>query len=170
MRDLDGYTLGTDPEALVLETSADNRAAVQALASQATRSLHLLTYDLEPRVYDNEPFMEAVAALVRRSPHSRVQILLQSSRLIVTQGHRLVELARRLTSYIELRRPSEPHASLTQTFLIADGVGLLYRELHTGFEGTLCFNAPGRAQELLKLFADAWGHGAPDPELRRLHL
>jgi len=170
MQDLDAYSLGTDADVLVLETGTDSRQAALALARQATRSLHVFTYDMEPRVYDNEPFLEAVAALARRSPHSRVQILLQNSQLVVGQGHRLVELARRLTTYIGLRRPAEPHASLPQTFVVADEIGVLYRELHTRFEGTLCFNAPRHARELLKLFAEAWGRSMPDPELRRLHL
>jgi hypothetical protein len=170
MQDLDAYTLGTDSDVLTLETSTDSREAALALARQATRSLHIFTYDLEPRVYDNEPFLQAVAALARRSPHSRIQILLQNSQLVVGQGHRLVELGRRLTTYIELRRPVEPHAGLPQTFVLADEVGTLYREISARFEGTLCFNAPRQARELLKLFADAWARGIPDPGLRRLHL
>ena len=66
--EIDSLRLGVDKDEVRLTDSDDVRATAVALASQARRTLLLHTFDLEARIYDRQPFIEAVSALVRRHP------------------------------------------------------------------------------------------------------
>ena len=109
MVDLEGAVLGETAEPIALETSGDNHAAAVALVRQTRRTLIIFTHDLDARVYDTQEFADAVAALARRGRLSRIRILVQDTRPVIRSGHRLVDLAVRLSSYIEVRKVSREH-------------------------------------------------------------
>ena len=108
--------------------------------------------------------------LALRSRHSRIRVLVKDSHRAVKDGHRLVELARHLSSFIEIRKAHEDARDAAEAFLIADGIGTLHRTLASRFEGTVNFRAPLHARRLAQWFTEVWERSAPDPELRRLHL
>jgi hypothetical protein len=168
--DLHGLELGVSKDTLSLESWDDNRQAALALARQARRTLQIFSRDLEPAIYEQPDFIAAVTQLATHSRSARIAILLQDPTRAVKEGHRLVELARRLSSYIEIRRPAQQHAERTEAFLIADEAGVLRRPLADRYEGMLSFHAPLEARRLVTLFAEMWEKSESDPELRRLHL
>ena len=168
--DLAALRLGEDARELRLSSRDDNRRVAAALVGQATRSLDILSRDLEAEIYDQPDFLEGARALALRSPHVRIRILLQDPARVVGEGHRLVELARRLSSFIEIKRPSHDYRDYNEAFLIADGTGLLHRRLADRFEGLASFKQPLRARELGNFFNEVWQRAAPHPELQRLHL
>jgi hypothetical protein len=162
--------LGEDTEQYSLGLWGENREAALALARQARRSIQIFSHDLEPTVYEHQPFIQAILDLARSGRGSRVQILLHDSERVVKYGHRLVEAAQRLPSSIEIRRPGKGHQDYPQAFLLADQRGLLRRKLSTRPESILAFNAPLEARKLSDFFTSVWDLGASDPELRRLDL
>ena len=85
-------------------------------------------------------------------------------------NHRLLELARRLTSRIELRRPIAEYSERGDEYLLADGSGYLYRERAGEYEVSADFHAPLETRRLQEQFHEAWEHSQPDPDLRRLYL
>ena len=149
--------------------AANARAAVR-VAALARRSLALFTRDLEPQLYNEELFLAEVRRIAISGRYARVRVLVQDSARAVREGHRLVELARRLSSFIEIRKPHADHASLIETFLVADERALLYRKEADRFEGYADLDAPAEARRLLRTFDEIWGRATPDPELRRLGL
>jgi len=153
-----------------LASFEDNRQAAVQLASQARRSLAMFTRDLEPAIYNTQEFIAAVQQLALRSQYSRIRIVAIDPGPAVRDGHRLIELARRLSTYIEIRRPSEDHAKLTESFLISDDSGLLYRPLASRYEGFADPNIPSEARNRLRNFDDIWEQAEPEPEFRRLGL
>jgi len=163
-------TLGGSATVLGLESWQDNRNAAVLLAGQSRRTLDILTHDLEPALYDQQAFLDSVRALALRGRHSRIRILVQDSGRAVREGHRMIELARRLTTYIHIRKPHPDDRDHPEAFVIADGRGVLHRTLATRYEGTICCNAPLQVRDLQRFFDEAWERSAPDAELRRLHL
>jgi predicted GNAT family N-acyltransferase len=168
--DFSSYVLGQESGPVHFNTRADNRAAALGLVTQGERSLHLMTRNLDPVLYNTEPFIDAVRRLAIASPRSKVYILLQDPSDVVARGHRIVELARRISSHIFINRACEDDQERTDSFLIVDQVGLMYRPHANRFEGTVDFHAPGQARQLLKVFEEAWERSQPEPELRRLHI
>jgi hypothetical protein len=164
------HLLGDRNEEIRLDSRIEVVDAVRDLARQARRSLHIYTRDLEPRVYDNREFLDAVTALATSSPHVQIRILLQNPERIVKEGHRLIELSRRLTSYIEIRTPHPDYKEYNQAFLIADETGVLRRPHADRYEGALNYNDTLQARELVKFFTEVWEKSETDPQLRRLHI
>lgn len=168
--DLNRCKLGENTGPIHLSTREDNRTAAQRLVEQGERSLHLLTRNLDPVLFDTEPFIDAVRRIAIASPRTKVYILLQDPTEVVMRGHRIVELARRISSHIFINRACEDDQARTDSFLIVDQMGLLYRPHGSRYEGTVDFHAPGQCRQLLKTFEDAWERSQPEPELRRLHI
>lgn len=170
MSDFSQYPLGEFKQKIQLETFEENRAAALALVNQASRSLHIFSYDLDPMVYDNPEFVEAVKNLAIGHSHSQVQIIIQDSRKIIEHGHRIIELARRISSSIHIRKTPAEMKTYSQAFLIADKTGVLYRTIGDRYEGYVNFDDRFECKNLLDFFTTTWEHSAPDPELRRLHI
>lgn len=169
MPDTDEWVLGGDAEAIYLESSEDQRRAAVALARQARRSLDIFSRDLDKKIFDNRAFLDAVQALAI-GHHGLIRILVKDAGKAVKYGHRLIPLAQRLTSFVEIRRVAEDYKEYNEAFLIADNTGLIQRRQADRFEGVARFNAAMEARELLVFFNEVWRNSAPDSNLRRIYL
>lgn len=153
-----------------LESLTENRAAAVAVAAVAKRELALFSHDLEPLLYDKEDFLKVVQALATRSRMSRIRIVCKDPGASIRAGHRLIAMAQRFSSYMEVRRASKDHEQLTETFLVADEEAILYRPVATGYEGYADTHSPMEARKFLRQFSDIWDKAEPDPEFRRLGI
>lgn len=163
-------TLGETDEIFHLHRVDTYGQLVLHMVKQAHRSIDLLTPDLEPQVFDQGPLITALKQLALKSRIARIRILLQDNSLVRTQGHRLTELAQRLTSTIEIRKPDKEFAQYPESFLLVDDCGYLHRGLADRYEATACFNNRLQVAQLENVFVEAWEAGEPDIELARLHL
>lgn len=168
--DISSMQLGIDGIEFALQTREQVRSMAYRLAAQARRELLLHTEDMEAEIFDQQPFLDAVSRLVRQHQDARVWILVGNSRKTLQQGHRLIELSRRLSSRIQFRRPPPEYRDYGKTFLLADDTGYFYRPLASRYEGTANFNNPGQTAVLKKYFMEAWEQSQADEEMRRLHL
>ncbi len=164
------YLLGITNGDMALHTIEQNRTTALTMAQQAHRYIQIATRDMDALLYDNVPFIDALAALARRHAKCHIDILVWDSMAAVKQGHRLITLAQRLSSNVQIRKPSDEHAKYTEAFLVADGVGYMSRNLAERYEGIASFHAPLQARNLSQLFATMWEKATPDPQLRRLHI
>lgn len=153
-----------------LETLADNREAAVAVANAAKRELVLFSHDLEPLLYDKDEFIKALQTLVTRSRMSRIRIVSIDPGASIRAGHRIVGLAQRFSSYMEVRRASRDHALLAVTFLVADEEAVLYRPIANQYEGYADLQAPLEARGFLRQFDEIWDKAEPDSEFRRLGI
>jgi predicted GNAT family N-acyltransferase len=170
IHDLPNQVLGETRGYIDLRGLEDNKMAAIHMARQGQRSLNLFTPNLDPRVFDNDEFIEAVKNIALHNPRSRVNILILNPSEVVSRGHRIVELARKISSHIFINRADSEDQNHVDTFMVVDNVGIIRRAHNDRFEGLAEFNNPGEARLLLKTFNEAWERSQPEPELRRLHL
>ncbi len=152
-----------------LSTRAEFRDTATELARSASREIALLTYAFEREIYGHPDFVEAIQSLATRHRMARIRILIHSPEMASRSGHRLVELARRLTSFMEIRELHEQDKQLTSEVVIADESGLLYRESPDTLVARYQPNAPQEARAWLRRFDGLWAGGAAVQALRRLH-
>jgi hypothetical protein len=171
----------TDPEAAADPNEAPSGAVTilgrapirevsQRLAEQARRELLIFTRDLDPDCYDQAPFVGAVRKLALGSPHQPVRVLVRDPRAVALKGHRLITLARQLTSRIAIRRLADDFKDRQDNFLIADGRGYCLRRLAEAMEAVSDLDGPRQARILRADFEQMWERGDVDSELRRLFL
>lgn len=146
------------------------RSASLQLAGQAQRSLEIFSYDLDATLYDQQPFISAVRKFCLRSQFSQVRILLQNNVQVQKQGHRLVELVRKMPSSMEIRRPSSDYIDHQKYFLVVDQRAYLRWGLSKRYQGYVASDYRLKAQRLSDLFNEIWQCSQSDSELRRLYL
>jgi hypothetical protein len=167
---IDDLRLGETSLEFEVESLAEASAVAHALTAQAQRTLLLHTEDLEPAIYDESAFLDAVTRLSHAHSQSRIWILIQDARKVVQYGHRLIEITRRMSSSIQLRRPTEQYRNYHESFLLADGCGYLHRPIAARYEGTANFHDPGKVADFEKYFMEVWERSEPDEEIKRLYL
>ena len=168
--DFDRFTLKEDSQAVAIDTSDACRLAALSMVRQAARSIEIVSRQLDPQMYDNRDFCEAVSQLVTSSRRARVRALVRFTDPVVKRGHRLVTLSQRVSSFIEMRVPAREFDEYNAAFLIVDGAGVIYRTLSDGFEATVNFNSARMTQELSRQFESMWQTALPDPNVRRSNL
>jgi predicted GNAT family N-acyltransferase len=163
-------TLGETSDLFHLHNAEEHLIHAVAMLRQAKRNLSLFTFNLDPPVFDQAAFLEAFKSLALRSRYTRIRILLQENTLVLQRGHHLIELAQRLPSVIEIRKPNQDYIDYPENFLLVDDCGYLHRKDKESYIAIACYHNRHRVNRLLALFDDAWENGTPDRELARLHL
>lgn len=162
--------LGETTDLFHLHNAEEHLIHAASMLRQAKRDLSLFTLNLDPPVYDQGAFLEGFKALALRSRFTRIRILLQDNTLVLQRGHRLIELAQRLPSVIEIRRPGEEYIDHPENFLLVDDCGYLHRKGAESYLGIACYHNRHRVNRLQALFDEAWECGTPERELAQLHL
>ncbi|HSS64906.1 MAG TPA: hypothetical protein VLS27_10750 [Gammaproteobacteria bacterium] len=162
--------LGEDKEPVSVESGAEVRNASVSLVAQSRRTVEIVSRHLDPPVYDSSEFVDALRRFILDSSRSRVHIIVMDSRPILASGHRLLNLAQHLSSFVEIRRPGAKHADYNCAFMLADRTGSVFRPLADRFDGIVNFGDRRAALELGEIFEEIWTHAEPDPNLRRLRI
>ncbi|MEM9057775.1 MAG: hypothetical protein AAGD86_09875 [Pseudomonadota bacterium] len=154
----------------VFATQEEAVAAVIDVAACARRTLDIYSPTLDPLLYEGMEFLSQVKRLILGQSYARVRALLQDPTPAVRRGHRLVEMARHLSSFIELRTASADDEGHDEDFMVADGSAFVYRAKGSRWHGIVDIDGKPVAQRHLELFTEMWERSAPEQEFRRLHL
>ncbi len=143
---------------------------VVKLCDAAARQLCVLSPALDHAVFDQPALITAVSALVRRSRQTEVRILISDSRAIVTRGHGLLELARRLPSTVLIRKLEEHPDWNGETVVIKEHDGVLFKPGGADHEGFYEPHSRASTRRHLELFNDLWRYSVEDANLRQLSV
>lgn len=145
--------------------------ATQRLLAGAKHSMCVVVRELHPQLLDDTACLVELRRLAISGRGASIRILVQDLTRALEDGTRLLELAQRLSSIIELRRPVEqPDLEYPSAFMCVDTQGYLFRPLEHDMLTTGSTYAPGRHAELMRLFEDVWVRSEPWPELRPLGI
>ena len=161
--------LGYDTQHCGIKTPTPFKELLLALCSSASRYVKIISPRLDHLVFDSAELSAALSALARSGGNARVDILISDSRPIIQNGHRLLNLARRLPSSVSIRKLADHPEMTGETIVLRDLNGVLFMP---GDEGLGFYNPDSRAstQPLIDKFELLWQRAQPDPEFRRLGL
>lgn len=162
------YILGETDEQFTCIDEENNQRVALAMIEQIEFHLDIFSHDFVPAVYNNEACCEAIENLALRSRHSRVRVLLHHPEKVSRRGHLVMYLSRRLGNLIQIRALAEHHKSIQETFMVADGIGVMHRPYADSLLATVNFKDRPTAKELVKLFEHLWENAEPDPNSRYL--
>lgn len=146
------------------------RKALVELVEQSSRRLLIFSPLLDHDVFADPGVVEAISSLARSSGYVEVQILLQSSKLVVDRGHPLLELTRRLDEAMNIRLLDEPITDETSSFVCADNNSYWLLPSYLQYRGMQDRYNPVLAARMRETFKQAWEKSIEDPELRVLRL
>ncbi len=141
-----------------------------ALCDGAARHLCIQSPRLDHEAFDNPELVRAISALVRRSRQTEVRILISDSRGLVARGHRLLELARRLPTSVQIRKLGEHPDWNGETIVIRDRDGVLYKSGDSGHVGFYEPDSRASTRRHLERFNELWRYSVEDPDLRSLSV
>ena len=135
-----------------------------------TRNVRIYSQELDHALFDQEAVVEALSTFIRSGPPTRLQVLIHSSSAIISRGHRLLTLARRLDSKIEIRLVPRELADDKHCCVICDESAYWLLPDHLEYQSLSNRFDPVQAGKLAERFDYLWDRSAPDPELRTLRL
>ena len=162
--------LGTTDHAFEVDRAEALREVLLALTTQARRTVDIVSRHLDPTLLDRDDFIDALKAVALGSSRAQIRVLVLDPAPVVSHGHQLVELAQRLSSFIQIRVPAPEHREFNEAWLVADKLGYAHRRFSDRFEAMVNFHDPRLATHLTNRFDELWQRASPDPNLRRLHL
>ncbi|MBE7377040.1 DUF7931 domain-containing protein [Pseudomonas lopnurensis] len=151
------------------EPSAIRQHAL-AMLQQAKRSLCIYTPDLEPWLYHHSSIQQACTRLLLAHPRNQLRILVGDPARATKEGHRLLQLARRLTSNLHVRRLNPAYPEEGGAYIIVDDCGLLSRPQADQYIGYALYRDFAGVRLHQARFDKAWDHGLSDANLRSFLL
>lgn len=153
------------------DRAASARVTAMDLMRAARHRIGIATHSLDAELFDNE----AAVALVRRVAMSgrgaRIQILIEDVTPAIQAGHRLVELAQRLSSLVEVRRANRrDDPEFGPAAVLTDAGGWLRRPDPMRYEGEAGLDDRPRCREMWLTFERSWERAQPEAAVRALKL
>lgn len=144
-------------------------AVTQTLLSGARHSMCVLVRELHPILLNDTASLVQLRRLAISGRGASLRMIAQDLTRALREGTRLLQLAQRLSSVIEMRRPVEPaDLGYRSAFMCVDTQGYLFRPVESEMAAAGSTYAPGRHAELMRLFEEVWNRSEPWPELREL--
>ncbi len=145
-----------DRHLALVGSPTEARDAATRVARLAQRLLTIHTHDLEPSIFEHEPFLHAVKRLVLGRRFAKVRVLVVDPARIRYDHNPFIALARKLTSYIEIRHAAAEYRSDPSSYVVADAVAFVCRLHEARWEGISQSHAPLAARAFLDRFDEAW--------------
>lgn len=152
------------------ETSDTCIQSLLATLTAAHRNIFILSPYLDHDYFAQDEIVQAISNHARSAPKATVRILVMSSKYMVSRGHPLLDLARRLNEKITIRLLDEPVTESTSSFACVDTTGYWLQPDHTLPSGVFDLGNPVLTRRFQETFESAWEKSKPDPELRQLRL
>ncbi|MGK0501022.1 MAG: putative GNAT family N-acyltransferase [Oceanicoccus sp.] len=140
------------------------------LVSQTSKQLRILSFDLDRRCFETPEMISAISTLARRSRYSDIRIMVVDTKPLVSSFHRLVNLQRRLSSIISIRRTTTLAHNIKNNLLLADHCGIISQSLQDPDKRWANFNNRPVVENHCSQFDDMWALAVVDNDLRQLEL
>ena len=163
-------TLGAKHPEIEVDSSREVQHACLRLLQQAQREIVIVSRHLDGALFNNSRASEAIKNFVLLNRTTKVRMLSKEPTPAVKENHCFIELAYRLSSFIEIRTPAPEYREHNSAYVVADGLGVVHRPQADRYEATVNFANQTFAGELMREFNAMWASATPNPALRRLHL
>jgi len=155
---------------ITLEGSDELREVALEMTLNCHRSLDIMSCHLGPVIFDSQAFAGAVKRISLNNRAARIRLLVMDVAPVISRGHRLLELASRLSSFITIRKPSRGFKHFNEAMLLADNNTYIHRRLADRYDGIANHGDIRGATNLKGRFKDIWERAEPDGNFRHLHI
>ena len=155
---------------LLLTRLEDIDFVIRRYFELARRRLVLRAVRLEFAVFYSAELAAAIGAFIRAQTRNQLLLLLEDDVHFLRQHPRLIELARRYSSYITVRRVTPDYVEGQELYLVADEVAWLRQPRIDRKQLTANPNGGAVARRLARQFAEVWEHSDAMPEIFTLGL
>lgn len=170
MIDLTNHTLGKTDQLLEVDLKEDLQQLILTMSQQAKQRILIFSHHLEHSLFDNDELYEAIKLLAIKNQRTHIHILLQDINSITIKDHRLLKLARRISSHISIKLAAKEHQDIFETFMIFDNSAYILLTHPERYDALGNFYGPLKTGHLSEQFEELWQRATVDSSLRRLSL
>jgi len=147
------------------DTRDSLHAALLQLVQEARHELAVVAPALDPGIWNSTAMGAALGRLATGHSRNRIRIVVEDSENLLAACARLVELARRVSDIVQIRRLGETHRGLNAVIAVADHNGCLLQPDAGVLNATLDLETPRQAAPQLLRFEEIWEAADPLPGL-----
>lgn len=159
--DTDKESAQTDQAHRHVSTRDSLRAAAIDLIADARHDLLICAPVLDAAFFNRADMAQALGQFIARRAGNRIRIVVEDTEQLLQANVRLVELTRRFSDLILIRRLGEQHRGLAEMFIVADKTGCLHQGDITNVDARCDFRAPRLADPLARRFETFWDASEP---------
>lgn len=164
-------TKETQPNSYIqLRHELDKLTHSLRLVSDAKRSIDIRSHLLHRPIFADFEFVAQLRQFCQNSRYQKVRILLNQTQDMVQNGHRLLDLAQRLPSFIEIRLCHKDFIDPRQEFIVVDQTAYLRWLFDNEIKAVVDSHDRGHSKQLTHEFNKLWQYANPASELRRLGI
>ena len=130
--------------------------AVEQLCREAAHSLKVRAPRLEFPFFRTTGITTAVTPLITGDRRNQIQILIDDEQHFLDSGNRVIDLARKFSSYVEVRKLPAEYSQSGEIFIVADLEHCLYLKSAGSFPARYSRHSPGQARQLDHRFRKMW--------------
>lgn len=156
-----------------LQSIENSQAGIQAavdLIENSVRRVFIRSALLDKNLFDQPEVLDALSLFSRRSRFSEVHVLLDFPDRVLSMGHGLLEIQRRLTQKIIIKEYYDDKDEQIDSLLMNDNHALLIKPPGVEQAGFYSNNAAIECQQQIDLFEHAWLRSERAHHLRGLSL
>ena len=156
---------------LSVQTREQLIEATLAVLADVRHELRILVRELDPMLLDDSACLVELRRIAISGRGAAIRVLAQDISRAQHAGNRMLDLAQRLPTVIQFRRPVEDvDRQYPSAFMCTDAGGYLFRPMAQRMESVGSTYAPGRAAQLQALFDQVWERSESMSELRSLKI
>ncbi len=152
--DNDSFPVNT--RELVSETSSQ-------LIQEASRSINMLLYDYDNVLLPTASIDGLLSTFILQHERCRFQYLCSENSLLRERGGKLIQLARKYSTFIRLRQLPDGLNALQEQFIVTDGNSSMQTQDHRSYNYYAHINDRARAHKLDSRFEELWQRSEPVP-------
>lgn len=159
--DTDKESVTANKEHRHVGTRDSLRAAAVDLIASARHEVLICAPMLDAAFFNRADLAQALGQFIARRPGNRIRILVEDGEHLLQADVRLVELTRRFSDLILIRRLGEQQRGLAELFIVIDKASSLHQTDITTVDATCDFHTPSLADPLARRFETFWNASEP---------
>lgn len=140
----------------------------QLMLNQARKRVWIMCDTIRNPILDNEQHSQALQRLIRRNPQAEIRFLLTNDKQGAGYFNPCINLAQKLSSYIEIRTLQNSGRVIKEMITLVDYSASIFRKTPSDHSGFACFHNRLLYERMRINFDNHWQFAKPSQELRRL--
>jgi hypothetical protein len=133
------------------------------LLDEANRSINILLYDYDEILLPVTKIDDLLSSFIRNHEKCVFRYLCSESDILRERGSKLIQLARRFSTFIKLRQLTEGLKPVHQQFIVVDGESSMQTQNHRSYDYYAHLHARARAYQLNNRFEELWQRSTAVP-------
>lgn len=155
----------------LLNGRSDCRRCARDLINLARQRVYIISQKLEPEFYNDREIFDHLVNLATRNRKTDIRIIAHSTRTAASEGHYLIKLAQKLSSFVQIRTTAtRADKEFLESWLIVDDMAYMRVINPARYEGNYETYNKLECRHYIARFEEMWESCQVDQNTRRLSL